>query len=83
MNETTLIFTADGRGCCLYTEAINLSDLGKLTVSRATVIEFDNKAQYWRVLDPDGFPMFNAPSRQECLEWERRYLNANLERLRL
>ena len=70
-----ITFTPDGTGHALYTEAIDLTALGSLSIQRATTIEFDNNSQYWRVRDPDGFPLFNSPSRQTCLDWERRYLD--------
>ena len=76
MNEVALTFTPDGLGHGLYTEAIDLTRVGPLAVERATCIEFDDKAQYWRVYDNAGSPMFNSPSRQECLDWERRYLES-------
>jgi hypothetical protein len=74
--DCTLVFTPDGLGHGLYTEAIDLSDVGSLCIERATTIEFDNKAQYWRVRDPTGFPLFKSPSRQECLDWELKHFNS-------
>ena len=76
MNAVTLTFKPDGMGHGLYTEDIDLGRIGPLSIARATTIEFDNGAQYWRVRDPDGFAMFNSPSRQECLDWERQYFNS-------
>ena len=76
---SAVIFTPDGVGRCLYTDAIDLAALGTLTVERATTIEFDNTRQYWSVRDPRGFRLFNSPSRQTCLEWERRYLERQEE----
>ncbi|MDP6526960.1 MAG: hypothetical protein QGH15_22460 [Kiritimatiellia bacterium] len=76
MNGAAITFAPDGLGRCLYTEAIDLSRIGQLSISRATTIEFDNRAQYWRVKDPTGFAMFNSPSRQECLDWERHHLES-------
>ena len=73
--ETVLTFHSDGTAQGLYTEAIPLHALGRLRIRRATTIEFDNNTQYWRVRDRDGFPLFNSPSRQTCLDWERRYLD--------
>lgn len=70
-----LVFTPDGSGRCLFTEAIDLSRIGSLSLRRATRIEFDNQAQYWRVYLARGrLALFNSPSRQQCLEWERQYL---------
>ena len=74
--EFVVTFTPDGQGHGLYTEAIDLGRIGDLRIERATTIEFDNTAQYWRVCDPTGFRMFNSPSRQECLDWERQYFNS-------
>lgn len=76
MSETVITFTPDGNGHCLYTEAISLQGIGRITVERATNIEFDEQAQYWRVYDVRRFPMFNAPTRELCLAWESAYLNA-------
>jgi hypothetical protein len=74
--KIAITFTPDGTGHALYTEAIDLGTIGELTIQRATTIEFDNESQYWRVRDPAGFPLFNSPSRQACLDWERQYLQA-------
>ena len=74
MNEIALIFTPDGTGHAIYSEAIPLDRIGPLHIERATSIEYDNQAQYWRVCDPTGFALFNSPSRQECLVWERQFL---------
>ena len=73
--EMVLVITPDGTGHALYDERIDLNTLGPLHVERATSIEFDEKTQYWRVRDRDGFPMFNSPSRRQCLDWERKYFN--------
>ena len=76
MNHIALTFTPDGQGHALYTETIDLTRIGALSINRATHIEFDNSAQYWRVRDQTGFAMFNSPSRQKCLDWERRHLES-------
>lgn len=76
MNDLAIIFTPDGLGRALYTEAMDLNRIGRLSIERASTIEFDNATQYWRVHDPSGFPLFNSPSRQACLDWERQYLQA-------
>jgi len=55
----------------LYTEAIDLTSLGRLKVERATTITFDNRLQVWRVKDRTGFPLFTSPSREACLDWEK------------
>ena len=69
-----IVFTPQGLGRCLYTEAIDLSRIGKLSVERAISVEFDNKLGAWRAKDRNGFALFTAPTRQECLDWEQQYL---------
>ena len=76
MNIASLTFTPNGLGHGIYTEAIDLGRIGLLSIRRATDIEFNNKTQYWQVKDKRGFAMFNSPSRQECLEWERLHLES-------
>ncbi len=73
MTDIAITFTPDGLGHALYTETIDLSLIGRLSVARATTIEYDNPTQYWRV-KVAGQTLFNSPSRQACLDWERQYL---------
>jgi hypothetical protein len=80
MNEIAITFTPDGVGHGLYTDAIDLGQIGRLTIKRATTIEFDNKTQNWRVRDNTGFAMYSSPSRQKCLDWERRHLQSQEDR---
>lgn len=71
----SITFTPDGTGRALYTEAIDLGRLGRLSIRRATRIEFDNSAGVWKVYMPYGrFALFSSPSRQACLDWETQYL---------
>ena len=72
--NAAITFTPDGLGKCLYTEAIELSMIGSLTVERASNIEFDNHRQVWRVMDMRGNQLHEAISRQACLDWEREHL---------
>jgi hypothetical protein len=76
MSTASLVFTPAGLVHGLYTEAIDLRRLGVLQIERATTIEFDNERQAWRVRDPAGVPLFTAPTRQRCLEWESRHLES-------
>jgi len=55
---------------------IDLRTIGRLTVKRYTSIVFDHVHQYWRVKNPRWFQLYASPSRQACLDWERRYLEA-------
>ena len=73
--ETVLTFEPDGTAHGLYTEVIPLQSIGRLHITRATTIEFDDGQQLWVVCDPSGLALFHAPARQECLDWEREHFN--------
>ena len=71
----TLCFTPGGRVETLYTELIDLRDLGPLTVTRATNIRFNPTTQQWDVLDAaTGTCLHSHPSRHHCLTWETQNL---------
>ena len=72
--NAVITFNPAGTGQCLYTEAIELSKIGGLTVERASNIEFDNNRQVWRVMDMRGNHLHEGISRQACLDWEREHL---------
>jgi hypothetical protein len=71
-----LTFTANGEGQCLYTEAIELGSIGRLTIRRATTIEFNEAVQKWEVRDAGGALLHTHPSREACLAWEHRHFNS-------
>ena len=49
MSTGTLVFTPAGTAHGLYTEVIDLTSLGRLTVKRASRIEFSDGRQCWQV----------------------------------
>lgn len=60
---------------CLYTEAIDLRKLGKLAVTRATDIRFDETSQQWEVRKAKtDAVLFTNTSRNDCLVWENQNL---------
>jgi hypothetical protein len=75
MMPHVLTFTGNGEGQCLYTEAIELAAIGRLTIRRATTIEFSETSQQWEVRDAGGALLHSHPSREICLEWEHRHFN--------
>ena len=74
MNAVTLQVLTDGTVQGLYTEAIDLTAVGRLGIERASTIEFDNPAQLWRVFGRHGRCLFSDASREECLRWEAEHL---------
>jgi hypothetical protein len=73
--KTTLRFDPAGQVDCLYTEAIDLQKLGKLEITRATDIRFEETSQQWQVHDAESDAvLFSNTSRCECLAWENQNL---------
>ena len=73
MSESMVLdFTPDGTGHCLYSELIDLHQLGRLECRRASHVEFNESAQQWDVMTPNrNTVLFSDPSRSACLEWEQ------------
>jgi hypothetical protein len=67
----TISFHADGSATALWREHIDLAQLGRLEMSRATTIDFNQAEQVWQVRTPDGRTvLFSSTSRNACLAWE-------------
>ena len=75
MSSSILRFDPMGKVVCLYTEAIDLRSLGKLEVTRATDIVFNDVTQQWEAKGvATGEVLFSDPSRSACLVWEQQNL---------
>ncbi|MES2658854.1 MAG: hypothetical protein V4689_09560 [Verrucomicrobiota bacterium] len=73
--KSTLRFSPGGLIDCLYTEAIDLHQLGRLHVVRATDIRFNDQTQEWETRHADtGEVLFSNLSRAACLQWEHENL---------
>jgi hypothetical protein len=72
--NTTISFNPDGTAQCLWIDAAPLHELGRLEITRATNIEFNNSTQQWEVKDMKGKVRFFSRSRSACLEWEQENL---------
>lgn len=74
--KNILRFHADGGLVeCLYTEAIDLQELGPLQISRATDIRFNGTSQQWEVHEAvTDRILISSSSRVECLAWEHQNL---------
>ncbi len=79
MNQPTAVlrFRPDGTGHGLYTEAIDLSRIGRLHIERASHVEFDDTSQQWQVLDTRGQCVHEDASRQACLRWEHSHFGGD------
>jgi hypothetical protein len=73
--KAVLTFQPGGIVTGLYTEAIPLHAIGALKINRLTEIEFNDSTQAWEARDRAGTVLFSNPSRQRCLDWERRRFN--------
>jgi hypothetical protein len=71
--QAVILFDTSGTAHCLYSELLDLRQLGRLQVRRATRIEFNADTQFWEVLPAEGAStaLFSAPTRSECLAWEQ------------
>lgn len=74
----TVYIRPDGKIEGLYSDTIPLQKLGRVSVIRATTIEFDPIRQEWIVALPDGKEVYSDPSREECLKWEKTFCEAML-----
>ena len=74
----SFILTVDetGRAYCLYSEVIDLSQLGSLEIERASTIEFNGQRQKWEVRNRKRVTLFTDWSRQNCLGWEQSHADA-------
>ena len=75
MNPVVLTFEPGGVVRSLYSELIDLTELGPLRVERASSLEFNQKKQKWEVREPDGKLLFSHTSRAICLAWEHHHFN--------
>lgn len=70
-----LSFSPDGLGRCLYSELIDLKQIGPLQINRASHIEFNNEKQRWEVQNLKGRVLFFSRSYAVCLAWEQQHLS--------
>jgi hypothetical protein len=67
-------FALDGTARCLWTEALPLHELGRLEITRASTIEFNNSTQQCEVKDQKGMVRFFARFKSVCVGWEQQNL---------
>jgi hypothetical protein len=73
--EMELVVAADGVARCIYDEALDLREIGKLQITRASHVEPDAAGYWWADMGPSGGPVLGPyGSRTEALEAERKWL---------
>jgi hypothetical protein len=73
--EMELVVGADGGVKCIYDETLDLRELGRLTITRASHVEPDRDGFWWADMGPVGGPMLGPfASRSEALGAERGWL---------
>jgi hypothetical protein len=73
-----LIITAGGTVQCIYSEAIDLSALGRLAITRASHVEPDQQGRWLADRSPVNGPVLGPfDSRSKALVAEHAWLEAN------
>ena len=76
-SEMELVVGCDGGVKCIYDEALDLRELGKLQITRASHLEPDRDGFWWADLGPvDGPVLGPYRNRTEALGAERGWLLA-------
>jgi len=74
-SEMDLVISVDGVTRCIYDEALDLRELGKLQITRASRVEPDRDGFWWADMGPSGGPVLGPyRSRSEALGAERGWL---------
>ena len=74
-SEMELVVGVDGMARCIYDEALELRELGKLQITRASHVEPDAEGYWWADTGPVDGPILGPfRSRTEALGAERRWL---------
>jgi hypothetical protein len=75
--EMELVVDVGGGIRCIYDEALDLRELGKLQITRASHVEPDRDGFWWADMGPvDGPVLGPFRNRSEALGAERGWLNA-------
>jgi hypothetical protein len=73
--EMELVVGLEGGVKCIYDEALDLRELGKLQITRASHVEPDLDGNWWADMGPVGGPVLGPyASRSETLQAERGWL---------
>lgn len=74
-----MIVGPSGQVRCVYDEAIDLAQLGELSIRRASRVEPDDQGRWWADLAPVNGPVLGPFARRSsALDAERLWLESNL-----
>jgi len=74
-SEMELVVGCDGVARCIYEEALDLREIGRLQITRASHVEPDAEGYWWADMGPSGGPGLGPfRSRTEALGAERGWL---------
>jgi hypothetical protein len=74
-DEMELVVGVDGVARCIYDEALDLREIGKLQITRASHVEPDSDGNWIADMGPSGGPVLGPyGSRSEALGAERGWL---------
>ena len=80
-SEMELVVDAGGGVRCIYDEALDLREIGKLQIKRASHVEPDRDGFWWADMGPvDGPVLGPFKNRTEALQAEREWLASQLAR---
>jgi hypothetical protein len=75
-SEMELVVGCDGGVRCIYGEELDLREIGKLQITRASHVEPDAEGYWWADMGPSGGPVLGPyGSRSEALAAERGWLH--------
>jgi len=70
-----LLITENGDVLCMYTERIDLPEIGRITnIKQAATIVFNEDNQRWEVLF-EGQKLYEHQSRETAVRWEEDYFS--------
>ena len=80
-SEMELVVGVDGMARCIYDEALDLREIGKLQITRASHVEPDRDGYWWADMGPVDGPVFGPfRNRTEALGAEKGWLASQLAR---
>jgi hypothetical protein len=76
-NDMELAVGIDGGVKCIYDEALDLREIGKLQITRASHVEPNAEGYWWADMGPVEGPVLGPyGSRSDALQAEREWLSA-------